>query len=34
MNFNNSQAELIQAKYELLFNNALIKFYLGEKFVL
>jgi outer membrane protein TolC len=34
MNFNNSQAELIQAKYELLFNKALIKFYLGEKFVL
>lgn len=34
MNFNNSQAELIQSKYELLYNNALIKFYLGEKFVL
>lgn len=33
-NFNNSQAKLIQAKYELLYNNALIKFYLGEKFAL
>ena len=32
--FNNSQAELIQSKYELLFNNALIKFYLGEEFSL
>ena len=34
MNFNKSQAELIQSKYELLYNNALIKFYLGENFVL
>lgn len=33
-NFNNSQAELIQSKYELLYNNALIKFYLGEDFTL
>jgi|GEM_PF-968349 len=33
-NFNNSQAELIQSKYELLYNNALIKFYLGENFTL
>jgi len=32
--FNNSQAELIKSKYELLFNNALIKFYLGEPFSL
>lgn len=29
---NNAEAQLIQSKYELLFNNALIKFYLGEKF--
>lgn len=34
MNFNKAQAELIQARYELLFNNALIKFYLGESFTL
>ncbi|MGO4905051.1 TolC family protein [Flavobacterium sp. W20_MBD1_R3] len=34
MNFSTSQAELIQSKYELLYNNALIRFYLGEKFVL
>jgi len=34
MTYNNSQAELIQSKYELLFNNALIKFYLGEEFSL
>jgi len=34
MNYNNSQAALIQSKYELLFNNALINFYLGEKFKL
>jgi outer membrane protein len=34
MMFNKSQAELIQSKYELLFNNALIKFYLGEAFSL
>ena len=32
--FNSNQAQLIQAKYELLFNNALIKFYLGEEFSL
>ena len=30
----NSQAQLIQSKYELLYNNALIKFYLGEEFSL
>jgi len=29
--YNYSQAQLIQSKYELLYNNALIKFYLGEK---
>jgi outer membrane protein len=34
MMFNKSQAELIQSSYELLFNNALIKFYLGEAFSL
>lgn len=34
MNFSTSQAELIQSKYELLYNNALIRFYLGEKFLL
>ncbi len=34
MMYNNSLAELIQSKYELLFNNALIKFYLGEIFTL
>jgi outer membrane protein len=34
MMYNSSQAELIQSKYELLFNNALIQFYLGEKFSL
>lgn len=33
-NFNRAQAELIQARYELLLNNALIKFYLGEPFAL
>ena len=32
--YNNNQAELIQSKYELLFNNALIRFYLGEEFSL
>ena len=32
--FINSQAQLIQSKYELLYNNALIKFYLGEAFSL
>ncbi|RZJ34467.1 MAG: TolC family protein [Flavobacterium sp.] len=30
--YNTTQAELIQAKYELLFNNALIRFYMGEDF--
>lgn len=29
-----SQAQLIKSKYELLYNNALIKFYLGEAFSL
>lgn len=33
-NYINSQAQLIQSKYELLYNNALIKFYLGEEFSL
>lgn len=33
-NYNYSQAQLIQSKYELLYNNALIKFYLGEPFSL
>jgi len=33
-NLNNSQAQLIKSKYELLYNNALIKFYLGENFSL
>ena len=32
--YNNSQADLIQSKYELLFNNALINFYIGEEFKL
>lgn len=32
--YNSVQAELIQSKYELLFNNALIKFYSGEPFTL
>ncbi len=32
--FNNNQAELIRSKYELLFNNALIKFYMGDTFAL
>lgn len=32
--YNNAQAELIQSKYELLFNNALINFYLGDEFKL
>jgi outer membrane protein len=31
-NFFNAQAELIKSKYEYFFNNALIKFYLGESF--
>lgn len=34
MNYNNSQSDLIQSKYELLFNNALVNFYLGDKFEL
>jgi outer membrane protein TolC len=34
INFNAAQAELIQSKYELLFNNALIRFYQGEPFTL
>ncbi|HMK05956.1 MAG TPA: TolC family protein [Flavobacterium sp.] len=34
MVFNKSQAELIQSKYELLFNNSLIQFYLGSAFSL
>jgi outer membrane protein TolC len=34
MNYSTSQAELIQSKYELLFNNALIRFYAGEAFAL
>ncbi|RZJ26872.1 MAG: TolC family protein [Flavobacterium sp.] len=34
INFNSAQAELIQSKYELLFNNALIKFYSGGTFSL
>jgi outer membrane protein len=34
INFNTAQADLIQAKYELLFKNALIKFYAGEPFSL
>ena len=33
-NFINAQAELIRAKYEFLFNNALINFYLGDYFSL
>ena len=32
--YNNAQAELIQSKYQLLFNNALINFYLGDEFKL
>ena len=34
INYNSAQAELIQSKYELLFKNALIKFYAGEPFTL
>lgn len=30
--YNTTQAELIRSKYELLFNNALIRFYMGETF--
>ena len=32
--FSTSQTELIQSNYELMYNNALIKFYLGEDFKL
>lgn len=32
--YNNSQADLIKSNYELLYNNALINFYLGEPFKL
>jgi outer membrane protein TolC len=32
--YNNAQADLIQSNYELLYNNALINFYLGEPFKL
>lgn len=32
--YSNAQAELIQSNYELLYNNALIKYYLGEEFKL
>lgn len=34
INFNSAQADLIQSKYELLFKNALIRFYSGEVFAL
>jgi outer membrane protein TolC len=33
-NLNNAQADLIRSTYELLYNNGLIKFYLGEEFAL
>lgn len=32
INYINSQAELIRAKYEFLFNKALVNFYMGEDF--
>lgn len=32
--YNNARADLIQSNYELLYNNALINFYLGEPFKL
>jgi outer membrane protein TolC len=32
--YNNAQADLIKSNYELLYNNALINFYLGEPFKL
>ena len=32
--YNNAQADLIQSNYELMYNNALINFYLGEEFKL
>lgn len=32
MLYNNAQAELIRSKYELLFNNALVRFYMGDTF--
>jgi len=33
-NYKNAQAELIRAKYELIFTNGLVRFYLGEDFSL
>lgn len=33
-NYKNAQAELIRAKYELIFTNGLVHFYLGEDFSL
>ena len=33
-NYKNAQVELINSKYELLFNTGLINFYLGEDFSL
>ena len=32
--YNNTQADQIRSRYELLFNNALIRFYMGEAFTL
>ena len=32
--YNNAQADLIQSNFELMYNNALINFYLGEEFKL
>jgi outer membrane protein len=32
--YTNAQAELIRAKYEMIFNQAIIEFYLGEEFSL
>ncbi|MEY2692929.1 MAG: hypothetical protein RIT03_1320, partial [Bacteroidota bacterium] len=32
--FSTAQTELIQSNYELMYNNALINFYLGEEFKL
>jgi len=34
ISYNAAQADLIQSKYELLYKNALIKFYAGEPFTL
>jgi outer membrane protein TolC len=31
-NYQNAQSELIKAKYELILNTALIRYYLGEEF--